>query len=140
MATDRPWRKTRTTRIIKHRDPAMSEPQEHPPDSRLRRHKEYEDPHFHDDAEVAPLDEAEEGQGHRLPGRRKNTHKPPTRRRYEESRQRKTTNRGTDTVSPGGANRPPGCHPAGATKIGARAQRQADGVTPGVPPGRRYED
>lgn len=57
----------------------------HPPETpKQRLVKEYEDPHFHDDDEVAPVaDDEPHGVGAKPPPRRKPAYRPP-RRFYEE--------------------------------------------------------
>ncbi len=61
---------------------AMSEHPEHPIDPRPERHKEFEDPHFHDEDELVPQDDLDRP-GHR-PHRRKSSRKLPNRRHYED--------------------------------------------------------
>lgn len=62
----------------------MNDFSEHAPESKPRRHQEFEDPHYHDDeGEVVPADDVQP-HGPRLPMRRKPMRKLPTRRRYEE--------------------------------------------------------
>jgi hypothetical protein len=60
----------------------MNEKPEHPAEPQPERHKEFEDPHFHDDDELVPQDDLERP-GHR-PARRKPSRKLPTRRHYED--------------------------------------------------------
>jgi hypothetical protein len=50
---------------------------------RQRRQKEYEDPHFHDEDEVVPVDDVQP-RGPNPPTRRKPNRRPPPRRYYEE--------------------------------------------------------
>ena len=59
----------------------MNESSETPADPRPRAHKEYEDPHFHDDDEIAPVDD-DQPRGLRPPPRRPVRRPPP--RRYSE--------------------------------------------------------
>jgi len=52
--------------------------------NKQRLHKEYEDPHFHDDDEVAPVEDGEpRGSSVKPSSRRKPAYRPP-RRFYEE--------------------------------------------------------
>jgi hypothetical protein len=60
----------------------MSDKPEEPVAPRQRLDREYEDPHYHDEDEPLPPDEASSS-GHRLPGRRKSSRKLPPRHRYE---------------------------------------------------------
>jgi hypothetical protein len=59
----------------------MSETPDPAGDPKVRVHKEYEDPHFHDDDEVAPVEDGERRPA-RPAGRRKTT--PPPPRRFHE--------------------------------------------------------
>lgn len=64
----------------------MSEHPELPIEPRPERHKEFEDPHFHDDDDLVSQDDMEHP-GRRLPSspsRRKPSRKLPHRRHYEE--------------------------------------------------------
>src|SRR5437016_6273228 len=70
-------------RIVPQRDQAMYEASDASGESRPRRHQEFEDPHFHDDDEVVPTEDAER-QGTRPPARRKTVRRPPPRRHYDE--------------------------------------------------------
>jgi hypothetical protein len=60
----------------------MNDPHDHPADSRLHRHKEYEDPHFHDDIEVV----SDDGERPRLrpPQQREAVPRLPRRRHRED--------------------------------------------------------
>jgi len=61
----------------------MNEKPEHPVEPRPERHKEFEDPHFHDDDELVTQDDVERP-GHRAHAKRKTSRKLPTRRHYED--------------------------------------------------------
>jgi hypothetical protein len=59
----------------------MDEPHDTPRDPKHRVHKEYEDPHYHDDEEVAPVEDADPSRVH-PPARRKDLPRP--RRRFAD--------------------------------------------------------
>jgi hypothetical protein len=62
----------------------MDHPADTPSNPRPRHHSEYEDPHYHDEDEVVPLDDVERPEAPRLPARRKPTRRPPPPRRHYE--------------------------------------------------------
>jgi hypothetical protein len=59
---------------------------ENPTDSpRSRRHREYEDPHFHDEIEAVPTEDAPRPPQPKIPAARKPLRRPPPpRRRFED--------------------------------------------------------
>jgi hypothetical protein len=59
----------------------MDEPHDTPPDPKYRGHKAYEDPHYHDDEEVAPVEDPEQPRP-RPPARHKDLPRP--RRRFPD--------------------------------------------------------
>lgn len=65
------------------RELAMEQPNDPHGASRQRRGQEYDDPHYHDDAEVEPPDNDEIG-GPRKPARRQPPRRPPPRRHYPD--------------------------------------------------------
>jgi hypothetical protein len=61
----------------------MTDSSETPNEPRQRPQNEYEDPHFHDDDEVVPVDDVEP-RSPRVPSRRKAVRRPPPRRPHYE--------------------------------------------------------
>jgi hypothetical protein len=61
----------------------MTDQPQTPGVARPRRFQEYEDPHFHDDDEVATPDEGQP-RGPTVPGRRYHVRRPPPPRRHDE--------------------------------------------------------
>jgi hypothetical protein len=59
----------------------MDEAHDTPRDPKPRAHREYEDPHYHDDEEVAPAEDVERPRS-RPPARRKDLPRP--RRRFTD--------------------------------------------------------
>lgn len=64
----------------------MGNSSEIPDDPKPRLHKEYEDPHYHDEDEVAPVEDGEMRTGRPAAAakRRPNRPPPPPRRFYED--------------------------------------------------------
>lgn len=61
----------------------MEPSSETPHTPRPRLQKEYEDPHYHDDIEVVPVDDVDHSES-RPPVKRKSSRRPPPRRHYED--------------------------------------------------------
>jgi hypothetical protein len=62
----------------------MGNSPETPGEARPRLSKEYEDPHFHDDDEVAPVEDGEPRASRPAAGKRKSNRPPPPRGRFHE--------------------------------------------------------
>jgi hypothetical protein len=58
----------------------MNENSGTPDEPRQYRQKEYQDPHYHDEDEVSPVEDDRQPRGSNLPRRRKPTRKLPPRR------------------------------------------------------------
>jgi hypothetical protein len=71
--------------IVRSEDTAMANSPDTPDEPKPRVNKEYEDPHYHDEDEVAPVDDSEprthrSGAAKKKPQRRP----PPPRRFYDD--------------------------------------------------------
>jgi hypothetical protein len=63
----------------------MNETSGAPNEPKKFRHKEYEDPHYHDDDEVAQVSDDDRGGDRKAPGKNgKSLRRPTIRRRFED--------------------------------------------------------